>query len=585
MVKKNDPGGAADYQYRCDWGASYATLVSLQYLSNGSYTQTWGNAYSAGSTGWRIAIATRTDDPFTIGDQTLYTITFSCPWHADVVVTAASWLASANCRVEVDDEILTGDCDTFIHAFSELRFIVDGVTKLTVSAQSDSGSSYDPRYNDDAIVAGTTSNPALSSPPTAPSCSVDFPGASDSIQSSTADIIGGWRFIRSGDADYTYPAIAIELPSLIDEPDCSTCVPTYGFTAPDCWNVDVYSELYFRTQITDFGIVACTCPGGSSGTAQAWSIEQTYRALASTIHLHRKDGPITTHYYQVDCDCGGDLDPDEESGTVTGSYTVCEVTQGAGKGFWRRCCLKDIIPHFCPPGVPVSCPFDCTETTCLYLLGILVSWPTKPNCSDTFGPNYIVQDNVGRLHLATIQNGDVWYKRSNDTRSADGWVSIAKVTDSADVRKCSFDYDSIYKRVELYYETTAHDVYYTYSVGDEGATWHTPTLVGSNMIDFFTATNHMNDDRIRCWFVYNSGTSGPGKAKGQFRHCADAAWSSVFTFKSSGSDLAIADGGMCNVAFAHSNQNELTFAPIINGDTDPSTWFSNDEGLNWRLQV
>ena len=583
MVKKNDPGGAADYQYRCDWAASYVVLAPIQYISTGSFTQTWGNGFSAGTTGWKIAISTNTDDPTIIGDQTVYTITFSCPWHADVVVTAASWLSSASCRVEVDDELLVGTCDTFTHSFSELRFKVGATTHLTVSAQSDSGTGYDPRHNIDAISTIATSNPALPSDPTGPGCTADFPGASDIVQSSTADITGGWRYTRDGGSTWTYPDIAIEFPSVPDEPGCSGCVPTYGFTYTNSWDVYVHSRIYLRDLTIDGGIVTCSCAGGSTGTAHAWSIEQTFHSLTSSVNLHRKDGPIVKHNYLVSATCNGGA-PDEESGTVTGAYTICELTQDAGEGFWRSCCLKYLTPFICPPGVPVTCDFDCTEVSCLYLLEFIITWPDKPNCSDASGPNYIVQDNMGRLHLATIKRGDIWYKRSNDTRSADGWVSTVQVTTRGDIRKCAFDYDSIYKRIELYYETTAHDVYYTYSVGDEGQTWHTPALVGSNMIDFFTATNHMNDDRIRCWFVYNSGTSGPGKAKGQFRHCADAAWSSVFTFKSSGSDLAIADGGMCNVAFAHSNQNELTWNPLINGDTDASTWFSNDEGKNWRLQ-
>lgn len=203
---------------------------------------------------------------------------------------------------------------------------------------------------------------------------------------------------------------------------------------------------------------------------------------------------------------------------------------------------------------------------------------------DTGYPQWIVQDEQGRLHNAYVKAADVWYRRSDDTRSAGGWRIDVQVTSSANVIRCAFDYDQIYRRFELYYETTGHDVYYTYSKGDEGATWATPALVGHNMVNFTTATNHFNGDRIRVWFEWDSGTSGPGKAKGQYRRFADSAWSSTFTFTSSASAISVADNGMCNVAFAYSNQGELTWEPLINGDTDPSTWYSNDEGRNWKRE-
>jgi len=127
-------------------------------------------------------------------------------------------------------------------------------------------------------------------------------------------------------------------------------------------------------------------------------------------------------------------------------------------------------------------------------------------------------------------------------------------------------------------------VYYLYTL-DEGMTWHTQSLIGTGMIDFFTATDHHNNDRVRCWFQYDSGTSGPGKAYAQFRRHTDAAWSATFNFKNSGTAIAVADGCMCNVAVAHSGQNEWVWSPVIDGDSAPTTWFSNDECRTWRQQT
>jgi hypothetical protein len=132
--------------------------------------------------------------------------------------------------------------------------------------------------------------------------------------------------------------------------------------------------------------------------------------------------------------------------------------------------------------------------------------------------------------------------------------------------------------------SVTHSVYYIYSY-DEGITWHAEALIGTGMYYYYNATNHRNDDRIRAWFQYDSGTSGTGTAYGQYRRHTDSAWSASFQFKNAGVAISIADGGMCNIEFTHSNQNELTWSPVLNGDTTPTTWFSNDEGRTWRKQT
>jgi hypothetical protein len=67
---------------------------------------------------------------------------------------------------------------------------------------------------------------------------------------------------------------------------------------------------------------------------------------------------------------------------------------------------------------------------------------------------YIVEDSEGRLHVAYIKDGDVWYRRSDNSRSAGGWTFDQQITSRGDVRKVAFDYDAVYKRFELYFETT-----------------------------------------------------------------------------------------------------------------------------------
>ncbi len=590
MVLKNDPLGPADYEYLDDFIASNSMTGTYTYqrFVTGTYTYTYGNAYSAVPTkhGWRIVVQTQSDNPLIPGSQDAYTITFSCPWHADVVVSGSTFLTAATLLVQIDDEVLTGDCDTWTHAFSELRFYVDGVLKLTVGAQSDSGTGYDPRLNIDSEAIRVYSNPAIISNPAPPTCTAlitDQPYGTLHIDATTE---GFFRYRRSGDSDWTYPELAFKILPLIGVEDCDDCEPSFGLTVgSNSYNNIITAQLQYDQVITDLGVKSCVCttPGSVPSTRRVWYVDQTYVFKETEVHVHRKDGPMRIHEEGIDVNCNG-ID-DSETDTVSEPYTICESFLSGSYGLWRICCITVLTPGTCgpPPDAPV-CDYTCEEFSCLVIADQHISWPVKPSCSNANGPVYHVQDTEGRIHVAYIKDGDVWYRRSDNCRSAGGWQEDNQVTTRGDILRMSFDYDTIYKRFELYFETVDHDVFYTYT-HDEGVTWFAESLIGSDMYYFYNATNHPNDDRIRIWFVYDSGTSGPGTAVGQFRRHAESAWSSQFTFQNSGTDIAVADGGMCNPAFTHSAQNEITWSPVLDGDTDPTTLFSNDEGRTWRIQV
>ena len=85
------------------------------------------------------------------------------------------------------------------------------------------------------------------------------------------------------------------------------------------------------------------------------------------------------------------------------------------------------------------------------------------------------------------------------------------------------------------------------------------------------------------WFQYNSGTSGPGTAYGQYRGPGDPALSSPVQFvDSTGTPLSIQDGGMSNVEVADNGPLYYTFTPIIQGETAVSVWYSSDNMVTWH---
>jgi len=222
------------------------------------------------------------------------------------------------------------------------------------------------------------------------------------------------------------------------------------------------------------------------------------------------------------------------------------------------------------------------NTWCNKSIGTLCGATVEPPCGAGKCPWNVQDTQRGQLHRSYIANGNLYYQRS-DTSSPSIWRVNVEIVSSGDVACAHFDLDLHYFRIELYFVKNSGDWYYTYSDND-GLNWATPAAFGSSsMKDLTTSTCPSTGDKFRCWFEYNSGTSGPGKAKGQFRHYGDTSWSSTFTFKDNTSaDISIADGGMCNVSAAVSGQLEWSWSPVKYGDSTPTTFASYDSGRTWQ---
>ena len=140
-----------------------------------------------------------------------------------------------------------------------------------------------------------------------------------------------------------------------------------------------------------------------------------------------------------------------------------------------------------------------------------------------------------------------------------------------------------------FFDGTTHTTKIAHST-DFGAHWAIESFLDGAaqlMITCFP-----NGDWMRYWFEYNSGTSGPGVAKGQYHFVGSRdgttggpGWTSTVTFL--GPDrttpIPIADGGMGNVQMARDAQKRLTFTCRKDGDTAFSTFYSEDQGTTWSL--
>jgi hypothetical protein len=197
---------------------------------------------------------------------------------------------------------------------------------------------------------------------------------------------------------------------------------------------------------------------------------------------------------------------------------------------------------------------------------------------------YIVEDKLGRLHQAVIDNGDVLYQVSDFSENIqNGWRSSNIITSFGDVISAEMSIDPQIQRIWLTYVRLTSSVYNTYLCysDNDGSSFGGNILIMSNSLG---SSVSISDDSVMIvsWFQYNSGSSGNGVMKGQVSLGSGQSLGSVFTFSdSTNTAISIADKGWSNVAWAKSNAKELVWSPILAGGTTPTVKISYDNGNTW----
>lgn len=202
----------------------------------------------------------------------------------------------------------------------------------------------------------------------------------------------------------------------------------------------------------------------------------------------------------------------------------------------------------------------------------------------------------GRCYLATVnQKGDVRVRWSpHYLPKAGAWEIQTDVTTTHD---CQFpticEAINSFQRAYLIYERatysgttlTACDLWQSWT-DDFGETWEPPTLFQSGARRGMTATN-AEGDLAQAWFVYNSGTSGPGKIHVQHKGRAQTSWSAAVVAKDqTGADIVVIDGGFVNIVGGVSSLEPWIMAVILNGGSQPTNYMCTDAygtpGLTWK---
>jgi hypothetical protein len=205
----------------------------------------------------------------------------------------------------------------------------------------------------------------------------------------------------------------------------------------------------------------------------------------------------------------------------------------------------------------------------------------------SYGRPSIMQDWDGRLHRLSVDDGDLWYRRSDSSIPKPAWAVEVQVTSFGDVLGGWVSFDPLTSRLEILLERDnagTHEVWECYSDSD-GASWSAPVIF---MPGYFPSSETCHDgSRVRVMAEYQTGTDGPMLAKAWFRWSGSTSWAGPKTFvDGAGDPILVADGGMCNVSHARDEQGRLTWSPVLDGDTSPSDLYcTHEDDWSWTVVV
>ena len=180
---------------------------------------------------------------------------------------------------------------------------------------------------------------------------------------------------------------------------------------------------------------------------------------------------------------------------------------------------------------------------------------------------------VGQYHRANIEEGDVWYRRARFSAPFGGFEQESQITESGD---CSHPRMAEDGRPGLYvvYITEASGLCIRVS-HDEGTSFGGESVLISGAY-FGTIAKDPVGTLIALGFVYNSGTSGPGKIKMRRKGPGDASWSAAVNIQSGGNDMEF-EPDTFHISYDLQGPGRWVLVCKISGETDLSEWYSTDE--------
>ena len=198
---------------------------------------------------------------------------------------------------------------------------------------------------------------------------------------------------------------------------------------------------------------------------------------------------------------------------------------------------------------------------------------------DVAGGLWIDQTADGRFMQASVEEGDVWFRRIDTSAPVSAWTSEVQASAYGDVRNACFCVDQRTQLIHLVFEREISEgnfeVWRCWS-DDDGAT--------------FGGFSKMADGRnpkiargeggalLVLWFVHDSGDTGPGTLQFQYQGPGDASLSAAATVEDASGPIVVRDeASFSNPCQMLDAQGRWMLSLVKDGETSISHWMSFDE--------
>ena len=589
MIYLGDP--ATDYEEKVLLASAYVQSGQAFGVGDaGTITTCWGNEYfdaGAGNAsdprnhGILIQLSHQKADRFVAA--TSYA-TLRIP-HLDdgISLSYGGWI-NLESKLLLNGQELTGDCSNWAWEVTSIEWWLNGVLVWSHGATSKSGTNYDPRLNQQFLSVGGGANILVE--PTWAECDTAIHETSVS-----GALSGGYRYKPGG--VWTEPLINLDAqtPPTISGCNCALDVlnVTSSVDPPTVYRNTLSFDGGVTVYGTDLGTTNCTCEfgGGSEPFLHFTRTLRAYGRSASLTNAPEDAAILNTHRKRAArCYDYEDIPPipdwTEVESTTLEVTTYAPYYVSANNMVGTSHCWDHAQPIPICPGVHEGDDWICdgpAPTWCFDERYAQLDWPTKPDCGTTLEGAWNCADPQGGYHEALVVDGDIVYRSTHHPTKLPSWMVDSTITTTAD---CSVPRMAIgpFGEIALVYQRGSASKYrFSY---DEGRTFTTETAMA--ITNGIRPTNGYDHDG--CYFhfafVYNSGSSGPGKIKGQTREVGDTALSSAFTIVDDlGADMVFADDTFHVVApLAQDSPWEMVCR--LDGETSPSDWLSHDQGRSWK---
>lgn len=573
MIHKNAP--PTEYELLLPFSSSVANistanLVSFTPTLRATLKEQWGDVNPGLSIDGEILRQFVTNR---------YTATLSSPVGSYTTGSVAGVLGSGYWRVEIHDYAITVNSDC---SYSVSWSGIDGYLSInggaethpvTWGAYSYTGVAGDYIEQENATIA----EPIFALPVWNPSWS-----CADSLvlnANAQAEFAGGGYRYKDAVGNWLYDPVIFDGGETGNGGACACFEPLGAIeTTPYFESYTVKASDLFTWETYDVrgDNFSCACLPPISNSLNGYTYRRHRKGIykgCGPIYIRDKRIPLGTEQIGTSWHCTDDTGTSSDSETDYQTVTEwpCKTSLSINVVSDDVFCVHVNGGNPCIFGITPGCYPTDTDYHCTYDGARGITYPdTMPCTSTAFHSvwNLITQDN--RFLLAYTDELGAHIKAWPYNLPKGAYVGV-DIDSGANWTQCRIAEDG---RNRIYAVLSKDDGTIWSSFSDDGGkTWSTVTSMSTG---YFATIDGRDADLLAGKFVYNTGTSGPGTIYLSFKGRGDASFGSWHQVKDSAGSAIQFEPTSFHARIADDNASRLVLSALVNGETDPSNWWSTD---------